>query len=395
MEDIRESLIAKVEEYKEEIIALSRKLHEYSELSLEEFKSSKLLADLLESHGFSVQRGVGPLNTAFKAVYKGKKDYPSVAFLAEYDALPGVGHGCGHNLIAPSSVFAAIALAQVLKEPEGNIVVMGTPAEETGGGKIILLEEGAFDDINYSIMAHPSSINQVGRGGRAITSIHIEYFGKSAHSSAPENGINALRAVINTFIGIDQISQTFPEGISTNGIILNGGEADNIIPEYAKCQFSVRAKRRDELLIALEKIKEVIKSSEILTGAKAKVFVEPVYAERYPNMTMELKYKEYMEQLGEKVEVAPPTGKYGSSDIGNVSLKMPIIHTYFKIMEEPVNSHSREFAALTLRDAATSGMIKSTKALAMLGADLLQDESFRSKVDSEFIDNVIKRVSHN
>lgn len=384
MDNVRQKLIEKVDEYKEEIICLSKKIHENSELSFKEVKSSKLLADTLECYGFSVQRGVGSLNTAFKAVYKGKMNYPAIAFLAEYDALPGVGHGCGHNLIAASSVFAAIALSQVIREPEGNIVVMGTPAEETGGGKIILLEEGAFDDINYSIMAHPSSINQVGRGGRAITSIHVEFFGKSAHSSEPEKGINALKAVINTFIGIDQITQSFPEGISTNGIILEGGESDNIIPEYSKCQFSIRARTRNDLLLVLERIKEVINSSEILMGARAKIYIEPIYAERYPNMAMELKYKEYMEQLGEEVNVADPTGKYGSSDIGNVSLKMPIIHSYFKIMEEPVNSHSKDFAEIAVKEAAFNGMIKSTKALAMLGGNLLTDKCFRDKVDDEF-----------
>jgi amidohydrolase len=351
-----------------------------------------LLADTLEKYEFSVERGVGSLDTAFKAVSRGKTGYPTVAFLAEYDALPGIGHGCGHNLIGPSSLLAAVALSKVLNEIEGNIVVIGTPAEEAGGGKIILLDKGVFDDVNYSIMAHPSTINQVCRGGRAITDINIEFFGKSAHSSAPENGINALKAVINTFIGIDQLSQTFPEGVNTNGIILNGGEADNIIPEYASCQFSVRAKTRKDLLIVLEKINEIVKSSEILTGASSKITTEIIYAERYPNMAMELKYKEYMEYLGEKVEAANPWGKYGSSDIGNISLKMPVIHSYFKIMEEPVNAHSKDFAEMTTKDAAFEGMIKSAKALAMLGADLLTDKPFRDKVDIEYEMEVRQKI---
>lgn len=154
-----------------------------------------------------------------------------IKFLCEYDALPDIGHGCGHNLIGPCSAFAAIALSKVLSNIAGNIIVMGTPAEESGGGKIILLDEGAFDDIDYAVMSHPASINEVGRGGRAITGIHIEFF-ESAHSSAPEFGINALKAVINTFVGIDEVSQTFPDGVSTNGIITDGGKADNVIPEY-------------------------------------------------------------------------------------------------------------------------------------------------------------------
>lgn len=388
MEDIYRELIEKVNEYKEDMIYISKKIHEYCELSFNEYKSSKILSEVLKKNGFLVQQGVGSLSTAFKAIYQGNKSKPSIAFLAEYDALPGVGHGCGHNLIGPASVFAAIALSKVLSEVDGSIVVIGTPAEEIGGGKIILLEEGAFNDIDYAIMSHPSSINQVGRGGRAITSIHIEYFGKSAHSSAPEYGINALQAALNTFWGIDQISHTFPKGVNTNGIILDGGVADNIIPEYSKSQFSVRGNTRDDVIKTLEKIKDVINASEILTGSKAKVNIEPIYAEKYPNMTMELKYKEHMEYLGEDVTIADPLGSYGSSDIGNISLNMPIINTYFKIMKEPVNSHSKDFAERANSEEAFSGMMKSCMSLAMLGADLFLNESFREEANKEYENKV-------
>lgn len=384
MEIIYEKLIEKIDEYKVEMVELSKKVHGFSELAFNEHLSSAELEDVLEKYGFEVQRGIGSLPTAFKAVYKGKSAHPCIAFLAEYDALPGIGHGCGHNLIAPQSVFAAIALTKVLKDIDGTIVVMGTPAEETGGGKIILINEGAFDDIDYSIMAHPASINEVGRKGRAITGIHIEYFGKSAHSSAPEFGVNALSAVINTFTSIDLMRQTLPEGISTNGIILQGGKADNIIPDYASCQFTVRASTRDDLLIALEKIKGVVKSSELLTGAVGKVEIEPIYAERYPNMIMEMRYKKHMEFLGEEVRVASPIGKFGSSDIGNVSLRMPIIHSYFKINEVVVNAHSKEFTKSAISDNAFSGMIKSCKAIAMLGSDIMVDKAFREKAFEEY-----------
>lgn len=394
MENIYKELIEKINEYKDEMINLSKTIHGYSELAFDEYKSSKVLADTLEKYGFSVTKGIGSLPTAFKAVYRGKKDHPSVAFLAEYDALPGIGHGCGHNLIAPASVFAAIALSKISSEFEGNIIVIGTPAEEIGGGKIILLNEGGFDDVDYALMSHPASFNEVGRGGRAITSIKIEFFGKSAHSSAPEYGVNALKAVVNTFLGIDQISQVLPDGVSTNGIIIDGGKADNIIPEYACCQFSVRAKTRDDLIIALEKIKEVVSSSEKLIGAKSKIDIEPIYAERYPNMTMELKYKEHMEYLGQEVKIANPIGKYGSSDIGNISIRMPIIHSYFKIMDNPVNSHSKDFTEMAITDNAHDGMINSSKALSMLGADLFLDKCFREKVNSEYQKEVRDKVKN-
>jgi len=395
MEIVYEKLIGKIDEYKGEMIEESKKIHDFSELAFNEHYSSEELEDVLEKYGFKVQRGVGSLPTAFKAVYKGKSDHPSIAFLAEYDALPGIGHGCGHNLIAPQSVFAAIALTKVLNDTYGTIVVMGTPAEETGGGKIILIEEGAFDDVDYSIMAHPASVNEVGRKGRAITGIYIEYFGKSAHSSAPEYGINALSAVINTFTAIDLMRQTLPEGISTNGIILEGGKADNIIPDYASCQFTVRASTRDDLLIALEKIKGVVKASEILTGARGVMKIEPIYAERYPNMIMELRYKKHMEFLGEQVRVASPVGKFGSSDIGNVSLKMPIIHSYFKINEVTVNAHSKEFTKSAISDNAFSGMIKSCKAIAMLGADLLLNKAFRENAYEEYEKEVKEKLKVN
>lgn len=384
MEKVYENLIRVINECKEEMIQISSKIHDYSELGFEEHRSSELLAGLLEKYGFEVQHGVGSLKTAFKAVYHGKGRSKAVAFLAEYDALPGVGHGCGHNLIGATSIFAAVALTKVLKDFDGDIVVMGTPAEETGGGKIILLDEGAFKGVGYSIMAHPASINEVGRTSRAITGIFLEYFGKSAHSSAPEYGINALKAVINTFNGIDLISQTFPSGVNTNGIIVDGGEADNIIPGHASCKFTVRAETQAELLGVLEKIKKVVESTEMLTGARAHMEIEPIYAERRPNMTMELRFKEHLEALGETVSVANPKGKYGSSDIGNVSLVMPVIHAYYKIMDEPVNAHSKEFAQKAVTDEAFNGMVKASQALAMLGADLLTDSDFRRKADEEF-----------
>lgn len=393
MENIHNKIIGKIDELKDEMIDVSKKIHGFSELAFNEKMSSSLLEDVMDKYGFKTKRGVGTLDTAFKAVYKGKKDHPCVAFLAEYDALPGIGHGCGHNLIGPASAFAAIALSKVLADDlDGCIMVIGTPAEEIGGGKIILLDEGAFDDVDYSLMSHPAELNQIGRGGRAITSIHLEFFGKSAHSSAPENGINALKAVICTFTGIDSIAETFPYGANTNGIIQNGGEADNIIPDYAKCQFSVRANTRNDLIYALEKIKNVIKSIELLTGAKSKLEIEPIYAERHPNMTMEYKYKEYMESLGEKVNIANPVGKYGSSDIGNISLKMPTIHTYFRIMDKPVNEHSRDFTDISITDSAFSGMVKTSKALSMIGADLLLNKEFRDKADSEYVREVKQKI---
>ena len=195
---------------------------------------------MLKSHGFIIEKGIGGLETAFRAEYNGKGKGPTIAYLAEYDALPGIGHGCGHNLIATMAVGAAIGLKEVATHIDGRIVVLGTPAEESGGGKIIMLNEGCFDDVDYALMMHPCVNNMICRGGLAVRTMTVEYYGKSVHSSYPEGGINALQAVIQTFNMIDQFRALFPLKTNINGIITDGGKASNIIPDYASCEFAVR-----------------------------------------------------------------------------------------------------------------------------------------------------------
>ncbi len=226
----------------------------------------------LGKHGFNIKKGIGELETAFRGEYTGKGNGPTLAFLAEYDALPEIGHGCGHNLIATMAVGAAIGLKEVAENINGNIVVLGTPAEEGGGGKIIMLENGCFDDIDYALMMHPCVNNLILRGGLATQGIRIEYYGKSVHSSFPEGGINALQAVIQTFNMIDQFRGLFPPiKTNVNGIITDGGRAANIIPDYAACEFSVRAATVKDLNMVMEYIEHIISTVEKLIGVKANI----------------------------------------------------------------------------------------------------------------------------
>lgn len=384
-----QELIKAAQEVQQEIIGLGKQIHAEPELGFQEFKAMEACSRVLENHGFTVQRGVGSLKTAFKARYQGKKgDGPVVAFLAEYDCLPGIGHACGHNLIASAAVGAGVILSRLADRFGGRIVVMGTPAEEGGGGKVILLEEGAFQDIGYSLMMHPSTENLVGRGGRATVHFDIAFHGKSCHSSAPEAGINALNALLQLFAAIDNVRALLPTDANICGIITDGGKAANIIPDYARAEFSIRARSQADGDVIMDHLRHIIAAVEQLTGAKAEYHLERGYAERYPNDHIEQEIQKALEEQGEKVERAPRIGRYGSSDIGNVTLVMPAIHTYFKVAEPGCASHSTAFTEASDTEYAYGQMMKAAKAMAAAGLRLLTDEAYRKAVDEEFLTTV-------
>ncbi len=348
----------------------------------------------LKKYGFNIEEKSGELDTAFKARFKGGKgDKVKVAFLAEYDALNEIGHGCGHNIIAACAVGAGITLSKIAEEIDGEIIVMGTPAEEGGGGgKIILLEHGEFDDVDYALMVHPSRSNLIGRGGRATMKFDITFHGKTAHSSAPEKGADALNAIIQLFNGINSIRQYLPINSNIHGYITEGGIATNIVADKSSAKFSIRGMTREDCDKIKEYIERVIKSVEVLTMTKADYTIEHAYAERYPpNFIIESDFKENLESFGEKVNIAKPIGKFGSSDIGNVSLKLPTIHSYIKITEDKINGHSIEFAEASNSDYAYEKAIIAVKSLALTGYRIFTDKEFRMAIDKEFNEKVPQR----
>ena len=278
-----EQLKQAAKELEGEIVALSRQIHQHPEVGFEEHQAQAWCCQLLERHGFAVEKGAGGIETAFKARFQGKQPGGvRVAFLAEYDSLPGLGHACGHNLIAAAAVGAGLMLSKLADRIGGEIVVMGTPAEG-GGGKVIMLENGAFDDVQYAIMMHPSTENLVGRGGRATVKFDIAFHGKGCHSAGPENGINALNALIMLFNCIDNLRPLLPTDANLNGVILDGGKACNVIPDYAHAQFSIRVRTQDDGDVVMGHLKRVIAGVEQITGARAEYTLERGYAERYPN----------------------------------------------------------------------------------------------------------------
>lgn len=366
------------------LIELSHEIHGHPELGFEEYKAVEAIEAFLKKQGMEMERNYCQLPTAFRVVKKGRDKGPVIAFLAEYDALRGVGHGCGHNVIAACAAGAFLGLASRMDHYDGEIWLLGTPAEEGGAGKVLMLERGGFDGVDYALMMHPTEggeeKNYINRGGRASGSVTVSFRGKAAHSSVPAAGINALNAAISVFNQIDMLRPTFQVQDNINGVILEGGAAGNIIPEFSKCEFCLRAetmKRAGELIQLVE---GCVKRAEELTGAKAQVETEPIYAERYPCLPLCRAFKENMETLGIRMCYPKPGELFGSSDIGNVSIRIPAIHDYLSITDDSsIEAHSTEFARAAAAPEADRVCILGAKGLAMTGLDILEDETLRAE----------------
>ncbi|MCL0029594.1 M20 family metallopeptidase [Dehalococcoidia bacterium] len=369
MEELKEEAIKQIESLKDELIELSDRIHKNPELGFEEHKACAWLTDMLSEHGFEVERGVAGLKTAFRATFTGSKEHPRVALLAEYDALPEIGHACGHNIIAASSVGAAIALSK-LNLP-GTVVVLGTPAEEGGGGKIIMIEQGAFKGIDAAMMIHPSDQNLIWKGSLAIKQIRMKFKGKSAHAAAkPEKGINALDAVIQTFNNINALRQHLTEDVRIHGIITHGGVKPNMVPDYAEAYFYVRALEENYLLEVLEKVKNCAKGAALAQGAKVEFEIGRGYRSHKPNHALAEAFEANLLALGVKPDRPPEHGGIGSSDIGDVSHVVPAIHPYISITEGELPGHSPEFAEAACSEKGHRGLVIGAKALAMTAIDL-------------------------
>ncbi|WP_462305112.1 M20 family metallopeptidase [Acidaminococcus massiliensis] len=387
--DQKEKIADWVQDHKDELLQLSHEIHDHPELGFQEVQAARWQTELLKKYGFSVEIPFAGMDTAYKAVFPGKEKGPVIAILAEYDALPGVGHGCGHNIIATAAVGAGLALTQLMPELAGTLVVLGTPAEEGGGGKILMVERHVFDHIDYAMMIHPSTKNLICRGGLASTSFKAEYFGKAAHSSDPSTGVNALQGVINLFNAVDVSRQTWKSDARISGIITSGGKASNVIPDYAACEFTVRAQTISYLLKMVEDLKRLAKVSAEMIGATVKIGMDHApYAERYPNHVMGETFKKNMARLGVEMQYPDPKVPVGSSDIGNVSMVVPAIHEYLAIADPSVNSHTVEF-----RDAAGSAKgdqaaLLGAQGLAMTALDIFTDPALRQEIQKEFAASV-------
>ena len=382
---MKEQVWQRIDSLSQDLWDLALRIHAHPELGFEEHQAAAWLTEALENGGFRVERGVGGLPTAFRAVHPAEKPGPRIAILAEYDALPELGHACGHNLIAAIAVGAALGLAPFKKGLPGTLLVIGTPAEEGGGGKIKLIQAGIFRNVDAALMVHPSDQTVVDRGSLAITEVKIEFHGKAAHaSSEPEKGINALDAVIQTFVALNALRQHIKDGSRIHGIITHGGVKPNIVPEYAAALFYVRSADnayRDELV---EKLRKCAEGAALATGARltfTKVGHE--YKAIRPNKTMAQIFAKYLTELGYPPE--EPKGWMGSTDMGDVSWEVPAIHPYIRIGPGEIPGHSREFAEAAKSEGAKKAMIAAAKAVAATCLALWTDPELFRKVQEEFV----------
>jgi amidohydrolase len=390
--DLKHRALAFIDAQRDHLIHISTTLHANPEVAFQEFKSSALLCDELERAGFAVTRGIADLPTAFRAEAYGNGAGPTIALLAEYDALPELGHACGHNIMGTATLGAALALKQVLAELPGRVVVIGTPAEEGGGGKVLLVEHGIFNDVDAAMIVHPSNRNMVARGSLASTRLFLEFSGKASHAAAaPEEGINALEAVILTFNNVNALRLHLRPDARVHGIITHGGTAANIIPDYAAAQFSVRAATQGYAQDVLRRVIQCAQAGAAATGATLKYSTKPSYAELIPNLTLARAFAENWKTLGIDITDPRPTDRMGSTDMGNVSHVVPAIHPYIKITTEGIGGHTPEFRDAAISPLGHEGMILAAKGMAMTTIDLLTDPDLMSRIKAEFTENVLKQ----
>ncbi|MEK5393875.1 M20 family metallopeptidase [Margalitia sp. FSL K6-0131] len=368
---------------------MSDYLYHHPELGDHEYNSMKLLVEFLEEHDFTVETGIVGRPTAFKAVYDSKKPGPTIAYLSEYDALPGIGHGCGHNMIGTMGAGAGVLLSKVLDEIGGRVVVLGTPAEETNGAKVPMAEQGIFEDIDAAMILHPSDESYESGESLAMDAIQFDFRGKSSHAAAsPEKGINALDAAIQLFNGINALRQHVTSDVRIHGIIKEGGLAANIVPDKAVAQFYVRAKDRNNLNEVVEKVKNIAKGAALMTGAQIYIDnYELSYDNMVTNQTLSNLFTNNLLSTG-IAEIKKSKESYGSIDMGNVSHVVPAIHPYIGLDSPGLTAHTQEFADTTITENSHNILAKGALALAQTGYDLITNKEVFEKMKEEFYEKV-------
>lgn len=385
---LRKRALDAIDERRDSLIELSLAIHANPELGYQERDAALRLTQYLEGDGFKVTHRYKGVETAYRADAKGKADGPRVAILAEYDALADLGHGCGHNLIAMIGTAAAVAVREVIEELPGSVAAIGTPAEEGGGGKVALLRAGGFDDVDAAMMIHPTTgRNLAGRHSLASNRVVVEYFGRAAHAaSQPDQGVNALDAMIQLFNGVNAMRQQLRPDARVHGIIAKGGSAANVIPEHTLGRFSVRALDRRYQQEVLKRFIACAEGAATATGTTVKVTVDENAG--YENMVfstpMAERWAGHMRSLGAQVFDTRDDERVGSTDMGNVMQVLPGIHPYVSISNDAIPGHSTAFRDHARTPEALERALVSSKALALTALDVLIDPALLRDARAEF-----------
>jgi amidohydrolase len=381
--DLKSRIIAEIDAQSETLIELSRSIHACPELGFEEVQASQRLTGYLKAQGFKIKMPFCDFPTAFRAVYG--RGRPVIAFLAEYDALPGLGHACGHNLIAAAAVAAGTAARLAVDACGGTVQVIGTPAEELYAGKEAMAQQGAFNNLDAAMMVHPGGQDLAALEALACQRLDIEFTGRAAHAAGePQSGINALEAMILAFNAIDALRQHLPPKGMVHGIITDGGAAANIVPAHSAGNFIVRAADLPTMELVKQKVLDCFKGAAVATGAKLNYqWEDSYYAPLKNNLTICRTYVRNIKLLGRKIRLADPNEGFGSTDFGNVSQLVPGMHSQVGIAQNtPV--HSPEFAAAAVTEQGFKGMLQASQGLAMTAAELFFSPELLKKAKNEF-----------
>ncbi|WP_026555871.1 amidohydrolase [Arthrobacter sp. 35W] len=380
---LKERITEAIEGHRNQLLRLSHDIGANPELAFEEFHASALVADALEQAGFDVDRGAYGLPTAIEAVY-GNGDC-TVVLVAEYDALPGIGHGCGHNVIAGAAVGAALALKGVADSLNLKVKLLGAPAEEKGGGKIIMLERGAWDDTDFSLMVHGSSGPQLpceAFTARSLEHLNVAFTGRTAHAAAaPHEGINAADAATLAQVALGLLRQQLKPGIVVASFIENGGAATNIIPGRTDLQVEVRASDENDWIETSARVRAALEGAALATGCQVDIRQsEKPYAPMRHHPGIARLWDGNIADLGYQVETPAGSGGGGSTDMGNVSQYLPSIHPCVVFKGSEAVPHTIEFAEAAVSPAGDAAVIDGALALALTVADVAADRGLRARL---------------
>jgi amidohydrolase len=386
LENLKKDVAAAIEAMREELLAMSHAIHAEPELALEEYKAAARLSAAVERHGIATQREAFGLKTAYAAEFGNAG--PTVAILSEYDALPGIGHACGHNIIATAGFGAAMALAKLNGKLPGRVRYLGTPAEERFGGKEMMAREGAFDGADAAMMIHPSNLDLVTMPCIAICDVEAVFHGRASHASAmPHRGLNALDAVVTAYQSIAQLRQHIRGTDRIHGIITDGGLAPNIVPERAACRFYVRAVNGQELAELKPRVQACFEAGALATGCRLETkWGESNYLDLKTNWPMAEAYERNATPLGRQffpLKELPP-GYAGSTDMGNVSHRVPSIHPCLGVAPMNVIIHNAEFARHAVSEKGDQAVIDGAKSMALTVLDLLYDKELFARTKADF-----------
>jgi amidohydrolase len=392
LEALKQAVAAEIDGLAPRLIEMSDDIHAHPELRFEERYAARLLADALESGGLEVDRGTAGMETAFRGQVRAGRGGPTVAILGEYDALPGLGHACGHNIMGTAAVGAGLALAKVMASEaavaaglSGRLLVLGTPAEEGGGGKVIMLRNGVFLGVDAALIVHPGNANRAHAQSIASCGVTVRFRGRPAHAAAsPHEGVNALDALVMTYSSIGLLRQQLKPDVRIHGIITKGGDAANIIPELAEGVFIVRSADKAYHAEVLAKFKDCARGAALQTGASVEFMDMGIpYDPMKSNAVLEGLYRNNMTALGLSEPTEPRKGA-GSTDMGNVSQALPAIHPSIAIGPETLVGHTQAMCEASRSAAGHLAVINAAKCMAMTALDLFMCPDKVAKAWAEF-----------